>query len=222
MVDAQSVVLFGVKSPLVVEYEETLLRLGLSLAAGVMVEGPSRLMARDKVVALDSLDPVLKSTPAIPCAFATSNRRVLLEQLEAAGFALHPGLVDPNAVVAASCRLGAGAFVNAGAVIGGATRIGRCAIVNRNASVGHHCILSDFVSIGPAATLASNARVGQMVTIGAGATVLPDVKIGDGAVVAGGSMVRKDVEAGQVVAGNPAKPLTLAGKDTKVWSNAQE
>jgi len=47
------------------------------------------------------------------------------------------------------------------------------------------------------------------VWIGFNATILKGVRIGKGAVVQPGSVVLKDVLPGQIVQGNPAKPITL-------------
>ena len=44
-------------------------------------------------------------------------------------------------------------------------------------------------------------------SIGSGSTVLCGINIGRGAVIGAGSVVTKNVPAGQVWAGNPAKPL---------------
>lgn len=49
--------------------------------------------------------------------------------------------------------------------------------------------------------------VGDNVFIGMGVIVLPGVHIGSDVVVAAGSVVVADVSDGQVVAGNPAKPI---------------
>jgi maltose O-acetyltransferase len=49
-------------------------------------------------------------------------------------------------------------------------------------------------------------RIGSDVWIGGGAILLPGVTIGDGAVIGAGSVVTRDVAAGQMVAGNPARP----------------
>jgi maltose O-acetyltransferase len=49
-------------------------------------------------------------------------------------------------------------------------------------------------------------RIGKDVWIGGGAIILPGVTIGDGAVIGAGSVVTRDVAAGQIVAGNPARP----------------
>lgn len=50
-------------------------------------------------------------------------------------------------------------------------------------------------------------RIGEGASIGSGATILGGVSVGDGAIVGAGAVVTKDVEPGEVVAGNPARPL---------------
>jgi acetyltransferase-like isoleucine patch superfamily enzyme len=48
--------------------------------------------------------------------------------------------------------------------------------------------------------------VEQGASIGSGAVILGGVRIGRGAMVGAGSVVTRNVDAGQVVAGNPARP----------------
>jgi maltose O-acetyltransferase len=50
-------------------------------------------------------------------------------------------------------------------------------------------------------------RIGSGVFVGARAMILPGITIGDGAVVAAASVVTRDVAPGDIVAGNPARPL---------------
>ena len=222
MPDQDCLVLVGVKSPLVVEYEETLCRAGISLLAGVSLGDIVRMLDRSKTMDLDTAKRAHQGQPFLPCAFASTNRIHLHQCGIGAGLTLARTLVDPTAVVASSTRVRVGGFINAGAVIGASTFIGECAVINRVASVGHHSILGDFVSIGPGATLASNIRVGDGATIGAGAVILPGVSIGAGSVVSAGSVVRRDVPDDTVVAGNPARETRLAAARTKTRHNTQE
>ena len=197
-------ILFGIRSPLVVEFEETCARLDLTISATVSVEDPARVQDRSKLVSVDEFDPAAFTDPFLSAAFAPNRRRSLIERGESMGLNLATALVDPTAILPRSVRIGDGSFVNAGAIIGGMCLIGRGALINRAVSIGHHTVLGDFVSIGPGATLASNIQVGEGTVIGAGATVLPNVKIGAGSVISAGSVVRKSVPDGMLVSGNPA------------------
>lgn len=208
-------VIFGARSPLVVDLEETCARAGRPIACAVSVAGAPRLLDRRLAVAPEALRPGPGITGFVPCAFAPDRRRALWDMARALGLDPDAALIDPAATVARSARIGAGGYVNAGAVIGALVFAGDGVLVNRAASIGHHSVLGDFVSIGPGATLASNARLGDGVVIGAGAVILPNVTIGAGATVAAGAVVRKAVAAGALVAGNPARPLRAMARPNR-------
>lgn len=55
--------------------------------------------------------------------------------------------------------------------------------------------------------IAHPVNIGKRVWIGGGAIILAGVSIGEGAVIGAGSVVTKDVAPGQVVVGNPARPI---------------
>lgn len=200
-------IIFGCRSPLVVDYEESLARCGLLLNCSVNVEGTPRVLDHSKVVALQQLEAGKLTEAAsgfITCAFSADRRRELVFLATEAGLRPARALIDPTAVIPSSLRVGSGTFINATAVIGGATFLGSHVLINRAASIGHHCFIGDYVSIAPGVTLASNVRIGEGVTIGAGAVVVPNIEIGAGAVIGAGSLIRKDVEAHSFWAGNPA------------------
>ena len=199
------VLLFGVRSALVVEYEETLHRLGISVQAGISLRPGARLIDLSKEVALDAFDPATSCKQFYACAFFPGTRQRYFDQAEALGLIAAQPLIDPHAAVARTARIGEGSFVNAGAIIGAVSMIGAGTLVNRAASIGHHSMIGDFVSIGPGATLASNIRVGDGAVIGAGATVLPNVRIGANAIVAAGALVRGHVPDDTFVTGVPAR-----------------
>jgi UDP-2-acetamido-3-amino-2,3-dideoxy-glucuronate N-acetyltransferase len=50
-------------------------------------------------------------------------------------------------------------------------------------------------------------EVGPRATVGSGVTILGGVRIGEGAIIGAGAVVTKDVEPGEIVVGNPARPL---------------
>lgn len=56
----------------------------------------------------------------------------------------------------------------------------------------------------------SDIIIDDYVWIGVGAIILPGVHLGRGAVVGAGAVVSKSVAAGNIVVGNPAKPITKA------------
>lgn len=203
---SMSIILFGARSPLVVEYEETCLRLGIEIAGSISLNGAPRVLDATKIIEYEEFTRRDMTDPFVACAFAPKRRGELAEMARSAGLVPCEALVDPTAIVARSVRIGAGSYVNSGGIIGAASLVGENVLVNRAASLGHHTIVGDFVSVGPGATLASNIFVGDGAIIGAGAVVLPNVRIGAGAIISAGSVVRKDVGDEEFVVGNPAVP----------------
>lgn len=202
----ETIVIFGVGSPIVIDVEETCVRLGLVVAAGIRnVDGPSHVSNRIPLrESADAPGHLLDAGIVLPM-FTPGHRKKALEESLEIGFSRHPTLIDPTSQIASSTVLGVGIYVNAGCTIGGAATLHDFVFVNRSASIGHHCVLEDFVSIGPAAVLAGAVRVGRGAVVGAGAVILPEVEIGANAVVGAGSVVTRPVPPGCVVVGNPAR-----------------
>lgn len=218
-------IIFGCRSPLVVDYEESLARCGVTLHSSVSVEGAPRVLDHSRVMSLQELeDWKLKNAASgfITCAFSADRRRELVRLATEAGLTPAQALIDPTAVIPSSLRVGAGTFVNAAAVIGGATFVGSHVLINRAASIGHHSFIGDYVSIAPGVTLASNVRIGEGVTIGAGAVVVPNIEVGEGAVIGAGSLIRKNVEAHSFWAGNPAISRELDRKRSALNTSGEE
>ena len=205
----RELIIFGVRSPMVVDFEEACNRAGIAIRAGVSLNGAPRSAGIGRICTLEGLDAEDLRFPFLACAFSPARRRTLAQLALARGLQPAEAVIDPSAVVARSSRIGEGSFVNTMAVVGAMSMIGEGVLINRSASLGHHCIIDDFVSIGPGVTMVGNTRVGSETVIGAGAVILPNVEIGAGAIVAAGSVVRKPVLAGALVSGNPARPQRI-------------
>jgi sugar O-acyltransferase (sialic acid O-acetyltransferase NeuD family) len=217
-----SIVLFGVRTPLVVDYEETCIRLGIEVVAGISVDGAPRMLDPSLVIQFDDMSEANVDAAFITCAFSSERRKELNELALASGLKVAEALIDPTAVLPTSIRVGRGTYINTGAVIGAASFIGEHVLINRAVSLGHHSLVGDFVSIGPGATLASNIHVGDGAVIGAGAVIVPNIRIGINAVIGAGSLVRQDVGDGIFVAGNPTKERPLNREKSSLNTTGEE
>ena len=72
------------------------------------------------------------------------------------------------------------------------------AVISSRVIVAAHDSLRDLVA---------PVTIKEKAFIGTGAILLPGVTIGKGGVVGAGAVVTKDVASGEVVAGNPARPI---------------
>jgi sugar O-acyltransferase (sialic acid O-acetyltransferase NeuD family) len=214
-------ILFGLRSPIAVDYEVTAERAGTPFTKGVSVDGPVRILSDMDVYGLSDIDTLLPSA-VIPCAFSPDRRAELADIARAHGFDIAKPLIDPNAILPPWLKIGIGSYVNAGVVIGGGCRFGEGVLVNRSASIGHHSVIEDWVSIGPAAVLSGNVRVGPGSMIGAGAIIQSDVRIGAEVKVSAGSVVRKAIPDGALVAGNPAKIVSMRAIPSSLGRQGQE
>lgn len=214
-------ILFGIRSPMILDVEETLVRLGVEIEAAVSVSGSPRMLDRKKIVDLANFE-ARPGARFFATAFSPARRLELINLARSLGLDLANPLVDPSAILPRTIRVGDGTFINAGVVIGSAVIIGEAVLVNRAASLGHHVVLDDRVSIGPGATLASNIRIGEGSVIGAGAVIQPDLRIGANVIIAAGSVVRKDVADNSLVAGNPAVVRPFKPMASKLQAHGAE
>lgn len=86
-------------------------------------------------------------------------------------------------------------------------QIGKCFHANLYAYIEHDCTIGDFVTLAPRASLNGNVTVEDGAYIGANAVVKQGLTIGKGAIVGMGAVVTRNVAPGEVVVGNPARPL---------------
>jgi acetyltransferase-like isoleucine patch superfamily enzyme len=202
----KDVVLFGIGSPIVVEYAETCRRLGRSIVAAVRNRSGSRYFPdAAKIVDVDNLPADLERWPCLCPMFTPLNRYIASVEAARCGLAFPDALIDPTAIVAASARIGGGSYLNAGCIVGAECELSEHVLLNRGASVGHHVRIGAFASLGPGAIVGGQARIGFGAMLGAGAIVLPQVTVGAHAVVGAGTVAVSDVPGRCKVYGNPGR-----------------
>jgi sugar O-acyltransferase (sialic acid O-acetyltransferase NeuD family) len=130
-----------------------------------------------------------------------------LDKVLAPRMASNP-IIHPASSVGLDVRMKPGSIVFANASVTTNIEIGRHTHIGRGAAIGHDTALGDFVTIMPLASVSGSVNVGDRATIGAGAVVRQGQTIGEGAFVGAGAVVVRDVAPGEVVVGNPAKPLS--------------
>jgi sugar O-acyltransferase (sialic acid O-acetyltransferase NeuD family) len=203
---AQRVILFGVGSPLIVEYVESCRRRGWSIVAVVKNRDGEIYFDNDgKIFDATLVDPELTVYPCLCPLFTPANRAIATREAERLGFRFDATLVDPHVIAAPTSLIGGGSFVNTGCIVGAEVSMSRHVLINRGASIGHHARVGECVSIGPGAIISGLAQIERGAVIGAGAIVLPKVKVGAFAAVGAGAVVTRDVPDCMKVVGNPAR-----------------
>jgi acetyltransferase EpsM len=119
-------------------------------------------------------------------------------------------IVDPRSAVATDAVVGPGCFVGPFASVGPATQLGANSVVRNGGHVSHDCVLGAFVFVGVNAVVSGFGSLDDGAYVGPGAIVRERVRLGRYAVVGAGSVVRRDVVPGEVVAGSPARRISLA------------
>ncbi len=126
----------------------------------------------------------------------------------------HGALVREGNVVGAASSIGSGAHLEPGNEIGTRSRV-------HSGSFLASAFVGDDVFIGPRVVFTDDlhppcpryddckqgARVEDAASVGAAAVLLPGVVVGAGALVGAGAVVTTSVPPGDVVAGNPARPI---------------
>lgn len=199
-------VLLGVGSPFVVEFEETCSRLETEITAYIKnTDGRGYASDVRKIVDADHLTTTLNSKPVAFPLVTPAYRKKVFDLALTLGFTSFPSLVDPTTILAASTQLGQGVYINAGCTIGAAGVIGDFVLINRHASLAHHFTISEFTSVGPGVVVSGQVQIERGAFIGAGAVLLPEVRVGANSIVAAGTVVTSDVPDNTLVAGNPGR-----------------
>jgi sugar O-acyltransferase (sialic acid O-acetyltransferase NeuD family) len=116
-------------------------------------------------------------------------------------------LINPLSNVYKSATIGVGCIVHFGVTIGPSAKLSDFVIVAMGVNVGPNASLRQGALITSGVFIGSGTRVGPCAYIGASSSLAENITIGAGAMVGLGSVVYRSVPNGQLVLGNPAKPL---------------
>lgn len=129
-------------------------------------------------------------------------------------------LIDPYAIVSETAELGYGTYIGPHTTVHQMVRLGNHCALFGNVYISHHSHLADYVVCANSVCILGAVSVGEASFIGAGATIRDYTRIGAHAIVGMGSVVLKDVPDGEIVLGNPARPLrrmqTRTGKSSTI------
>jgi sugar O-acyltransferase (sialic acid O-acetyltransferase NeuD family) len=117
-------------------------------------------------------------------------------------------IIHPSAAVSPRCTLGSGAVVLANVTIAAQAEIGKHVMILPGAVISHHDRIGDYCILTGGVAIAGRVTIGERTYIGTNAAIREDSKIGSGCTVGMGTVVLGDVAEGQVVVGNPARPLS--------------
>ncbi len=199
-----SIVLFGVRTPLIGDYIETCNRLNRVVVAAVKLDSQrDRLTDREYLVRLEDVTDEHRKSRFIAAAFSSKRRQEIVTSAIENGFSIDDALIDPTSVVASSSSIGVGSYINGMSIVASGSRIGEHVFINRACNVGHHVIVGDYASIGPGVSIASSVTIGEGAGVGIGATLLPGVKVGEGAIVSAATCLNIDVPPNCLAVGNP-------------------
>lgn len=202
----KEVIIYGVGSPLLLDYEESLARAELKIYMAVEnVPGKCWLTEGPPVIKPHSITPDNLKLPFLVPLFTPAYRQLAALEAIDIGFTHALNLIDRSASIPRALEAGHGLYINSGCSIGAGVQFKEFVSINRGANIGHHAYLEKFVSIGPGANIGSMVRINKGVFIGAGATVLHEITIGENAVIAAGAVVTQNVPPHSLVAGNPAR-----------------
>ncbi|HLK57816.1 MAG TPA: hypothetical protein VKU00_14715 [Chthonomonadaceae bacterium] len=116
-------------------------------------------------------------------------------------------LVDPDAFVSRTARIGRGCVFYPHCFLSLNARIGDYVFCLSGSSINHDVVLEDQAILASGVTLAGSVYVEEACYLGQSCTVRQHLRIGRGSVIGMGAVVVKDVPPGSVIVGNPGRPL---------------
>jgi sugar O-acyltransferase (sialic acid O-acetyltransferase NeuD family) len=152
---------------------------------------------RDRIVSVSVADPGI--------------RRKLVDRCRREDFQF-AAIQDPTHIQLDNVSIGDGVILCANTVVTSDVSIGVHFHCNIYSYVAHDCRIGDFVTFAPRVSCNGRVVIEDGAYIGTGAVLkqgshAKPLRIGRGAIVGMGAVVLKDVQDGEIVVGNPARPI---------------
>ena len=114
-------------------------------------------------------------------------------------------LVDPSAIVDATCTLGEGAVVYPGCVLDMNVHVDGNALLNAGCVVAHDSVVGAGCFLSPAVKLAGFVTLEPSVVLGIGTVVIDNIRISSGVRTAAGAVVIDNLDVPGLYVGIPAR-----------------
>ena len=124
-------------------------------------------------------------------------------------------LVDPNAMIHRTAKIGEGSLIFANTIIGVNAEVGKQCVVLYNAAVNHDVKVGDYTTIYPNATISGKCTIGKFVEIGTGASLIQGISVCDNAKIGVGAAVFTTIKNPGMTVGNPAVTMGSKKKESK-------
>lgn len=114
-----------------------------------------------------------------------------------------------TASVGKNVRIGINCLIMAGVVITSNARIGDHVCVLPGTVIHHDSVIGDYTLIGSKVVVAGGTSVGENCYVGSGSNIMNGLSVGNKSLIGMGSTVIHNVAEQVVVAGNPARDLSI-------------
>lgn len=146
---------------------------------------------------------------SVVCAIGSpSVRKSVIERVKGNTNLSFPSLIDPAAIVGASCEIANGCIICANTVITTDVKIGEHVHINLNCTVGHNAVIGEFSTVYPSVSISGDTILGDVCEFGTNSAILQRLKIANQTRVGAGAVVTKDIEEPNCTyVGVPARKL---------------
>lgn len=134
-----------------------------------------------------------------------NNLRYRAGQLILSKFQKIENVIDSNAIISKTVKIGIGVFASKGVLINSFSKVHDFAILNTGCIIEHECEIGTAAHIAPGAVLAGNVKIGKRTFVGANSVIKQGVEIGDDVIIGAGSVIIENISSNSKIVGNPGR-----------------